>query len=165
MHATETISVPVRLDFDGLAPKVGRAVSQLDGAATAILDEANIDHRLRELLRVRVSQINGWAYCIDMHSKDAMVVGESEERLYAINAWRETPYLTAQERAALAFVESVATMNQTHVPDDDFAAVSKEFSPQEVAALLSLVMPITAWNAIGVTTHQWEPGSYDPGER
>ncbi|MPZ53824.1 MAG: carboxymuconolactone decarboxylase family protein [Acidimicrobiia bacterium] len=162
--STETILVPVRLDFDGLAPKVGRAVSQLDGAATAILDEADIDHRLRELLRLRVSQINGCAFCIDMHSKDAVAVGESSERVHALPAWRETPFFTAKERAALAFVESVATMNQTHVPDDDFAAVSKEFTGLEVSALLSLVMAVSAWNTIGVTTHQWEPGSYRVGD-
>ncbi|MPZ52489.1 MAG: carboxymuconolactone decarboxylase family protein [Acidimicrobiia bacterium] len=160
---TETISIPVRLDFDDLAPKVAGAIGRLDGAATQLLDEADIDRRLRELLRLRVSQINGCAYCIDMHSKDAVAVGETEERLHGLVAWRETPYFTAKERAALAFVESVATMSQTHVPDEDYAAVSKEFTPLEVSALLSLVMAISAWNTLGVATRQWEPGSYQVG--
>ena len=102
-----TTQIPVRLDFDALAAGFSRAMGHLDRAATKELDAAGIDPKLRELIRVRASQINGCAYCIDMHSKDARAIGETEQRLYALPAWPETPYFTARERAALAFTESV----------------------------------------------------------
>ena len=122
----------------------------------------DFDHRLRELVRVRASQLNGCAYCIDMHTKDARAVGETEQRIYALSAWAETPFFTPRERGALAFTEVVTLAAQTRVPDAAYDEVASHFSPEEVAALLSLVVTINAWNAIGVTTHAWEPGSYQP---
>ena len=112
-------------------------------------------------MRIRASQLNGCAYCIDMHTKDARAAGESEQRLYALAAWRETPFFDERERAALAFTESVTLVASTHVPGEDYDAVAAEFSPGEVAALLSLIVTINAWNAIGVATRAWEPGSYE----
>jgi len=109
--------VPVRLDFDALAVPFSRAMAHLDKAATKELDRVDFDPRLRELVRVRVSQLNGCAYCIDMHSKDARAIGESEQRLYALPAWRETSYFTERERAALAFTEAVTLLAVDHVPE------------------------------------------------
>ena len=156
------MQVPVRLDFDEHAPGFAKAMAHLDRAATRELDGAGIEPRLRELVRIRASQLNGCAYCIDMHTKDARAIGETEQRLYGLAAWRDTPYFTARERAALAFTESVTLMSQTHVPERDYQEAAAEFSPAEMGALTSLVVAINAWNAIGVTTHAWEPGSYQP---
>ena len=99
---TTATTIAAGLDFEELAPGAFRAVAQLDHAVTKQLDAAGIDHRLRELVRIRASQLNGCAYCIDMHTKDARAVGETEQRLYALAAWRETPFFTDRERAALA---------------------------------------------------------------
>jgi alkylhydroperoxidase family enzyme len=97
-----------------------------------------------------------------MHTKDARAAGETEQRLYALPAWRETPFFDDRERTALAFVESVTLLAGDHVPNEAFDAVAAEFSPDEVAALLSLIVTINAWNMIGVATRAWEPGSYQP---
>jgi AhpD family alkylhydroperoxidase len=158
----ETAQIPVRLDIDTLAAGFARAMAHLDRAATKELDQAEIDPRLRELIRIRASQLNGCAYCIDMHTKDARAIGETEQRIYGLAAWAETPYFTARERAALAFTETVTRLADTHVPDEAYRAVAAEFSPQEVAALVSLIVTINAWNAIGVSTRAWTPGSYQP---
>ncbi len=154
-------TIPVRLDFDGHAAGFARALAQLDKAATRELDRVGFDARLRELVRVRASQLNGCAYCIDMHTKDARAVGESEQRLYGIAAWRDTPYFSARERAALAFTEAVTLMAADHVPDEAYEAVAAHYGPDEVAALLALIITINAWNAVGVATHAWTPGSYE----
>jgi AhpD family alkylhydroperoxidase len=158
----ETAQIPVRLDFDDAAPGFSRAMARLDQAATAELDRAQIDPRLRELVRIRASQLNGCAYCIDMHTKDARAIGETEQRLYGLAAWPETPYFTARERAALAFTEAVTRLADTHVPDQAYSDVAAEFSGQEIAALVSLIVAINAWNAISVSTRAWVPGSYQP---
>jgi AhpD family alkylhydroperoxidase len=158
----ETTQIPVRLDFDSFAPGFARAMSHLDQAATKELDKAEVDPRLRELVRIRASQLNGCAYCIDMHTKDARAIGETEQRLYGLAAWAETPYFTARERAALAFTEAVTRLADTHVPDQAYSDIAGEFSPQEIGALVSLIVTINAWNAIAVTTRAWVPGSYQP---
>ena len=110
-------------------------MSHLDNAATKELDKVEFDPQLRELVRIRASQINGCAYCIDMHTKDARAIGETEQRIYALPAWRETPFFTEKERAALAFTESVTLLAIDHVPTEDYDAVAAQFSPEEVAAL------------------------------
>jgi AhpD family alkylhydroperoxidase len=157
-----TSQIQVRLDFDAQAPRFSRAMSQLDHAATTELDRAGIDSLLRELIRIRASQLNGCAYCVDMHTKDARAAGETEQRLYALAAWRETPFFTDRERAALALTESITLAAQTHVPDEDFAHAANVFSEDELGALVSLIVTINAWNAIGVSTRAWQPGSYQP---
>ena len=154
-----TTTIPARLDVEALAPDVMRAVSQLDRAATRQLDGVDLDHRLRELVRIRASQLNGCAYCIDMHTKDARAVGETEQRLYALPAWRETRFFTERERAALSFTETVTRLSETHVPAAAYDEVAAEFTPPEVAALLGLIVTINAWNALSVATRAWEPGS------
>ncbi len=153
---------PARLDFDRQAAVFSRAMTHLDRAATRQLDQAGLDHQLRELVRIRASQLNGCAYCIDMHTKDARAAGESEQRLYALPAWREAPYFTSRERAALGFTEAVTRLADTHVPDEAYAQAAAEFTDAEMAALVSLIVTINAWNAIGVATRTWLPGSYEP---
>jgi AhpD family alkylhydroperoxidase len=155
-------AVRARLDFDANAPGFMRAMGHLDQAATKELDKVDFDVRLRELVRIRASQLNGCAYCIDMHTKDARAAGETEQRIYALPAWRETPFFTSRERAALALTESVTLLPQTHVPAADFEQASQEFSAAELGALISLIVTINAWNAIGVSTRAWMPGSYQP---
>ena len=155
-----TQTIIARLDFDAVVPGFSKAMAALDRAATKELDSAGLDPRLRELVRIRASQLNGCAYCIDMHTKDARAAGETEQRLYALPAWRETPFFTSRERAALAFTESVTQLASTHVPEADYEAVAKEFGAAEIGALVALLVAINAWNRIGVATRTWEPGSY-----
>jgi len=162
---TETQTRPqitVRLDFDAQAAVFSRTMTHLDQAATRQLDQAGIDHQLRELVRIRASQLNGCAYCIDMHTKDARAAGESEQRLYALPAWREAPYFTSRERAALAFTEAVTLLADTHVPAEAYESAAAQFTDTEMAALVSLIVTINAWNAIGVATRTWTAGSYEP---
>src|SRR5690348_16551190 len=154
------VAVPVRLDFDDHAPVFSKALAHLDHAATKQLDAAGIDHRLRDLMRLRVSQLNGCAYCVDMHSKDARAVGETQLRLDALPVWQEAPFFSDAERAALDFAEAMVAMAQTHVPASAYDRLAEHYGPDEIAALVALV--VTAWNAIGVSTRAWEPGSYQP---
>jgi AhpD family alkylhydroperoxidase len=163
MTTTETTpQIPVRLDFDAITPGFSRAMAHLDQAAIKQLDKVDLDHRLRELVRIRASQLNGCAYCIDMHTKDARAVGETEQRIYALPAWRETPYFTNRERAALAFTETVTLLAETHVPRHAYDDVAAAFTEDEIAALIGLIVAINAWNAISVSTRAWIPGSYQP---
>lgn len=151
-----------RLDFDHHVPGFAKAMGQLDQAATRELDRGDISPSLRELLRVRASQLNGCAYCIDMHTKDARAGGETEQRLYALPAWTESTFFTGAERAALGFCEAVTLTAATHVPDEAYKALALHFSPQQVAAVLALLVTVNAWNRIGVATRAWTPGSYQP---
>jgi AhpD family alkylhydroperoxidase len=159
-HTENPQPIPVRLDFESHAPGFMRAMARLDTAATQELDRVGFDPLLRELVRVRASQLNGCAYCIDMHTQDARATGETEQRLYALSAWRETPYFSDRERAALAFTEAVTLLTVDHVPTPAFDAVAAEFGPEEIAALVSLIVAINAWNALSVSTRAWVPGSY-----
>lgn len=160
MTTSTPTTVPVRLDFDTHAPAFAKAMAHLDNAATKELDRAGIDHRLRELLRLRVSQLNGCAYCVDIHTTTARAVGENEQRLTGLPVWPETPFFTDAERAALAFAEAMVAMADSHVPTAAYDHVAEHYSPDEIAALVALVVAVTAWNAIGVSTRTWEPGSY-----
>jgi AhpD family alkylhydroperoxidase len=165
MEATSdptTVSIPARLDFDAEAGGFAKAMAHLEHVSGKELDAAGIEPALRELVRLRASQLNGCAYCVDMHTKDARVGGEDGLRLAAVPVWREAPFFTARERAALAFTESVTLMAQTHVPDEDYAAVEAQFEPNEIAALVCLITMINAWNTVGVSTRTWEVGSYQP---
>ena len=161
VEAMTTKTVPVRLDIDAHAGTFSKAMSHLDNAATKELDRAGIDGVLRDLVRLHVSQLNGCAYCVDMHTKDAVAGGVDSQRLTALPVWRETGFFTDRERAALAFAEAMVAMAQTHVPAEDYAAVAEEFSDEEIAALVAMITTINAWNMIGVTTRAWQPGSYE----
>src|SRR5256714_13309440 len=139
-------TIDIRLDFDTHAAAYSKAMVHLDHAATKELDRVGFDRRLRELVRIRASQLNGCAYCIDMHTKDARALGETEQRIYSLPAWRETPFFTERERAALAFTESVTLIAEDHVPTEAYEAVAAHFDPGEVAALVGLIVTINAWN-------------------
>src|SRR5919206_5230003 len=155
-----TVSIPVRLDFEARAADFSRAMAQLDRAATKELDAVDFDPKLRELVRIRASQLNGCAYCIDMHTKDARGAGESEQRIYALTAWRDTPFFSDRERAALAFAEAVTLMAEDHVPQAAYDEVAAHYDANEIGALVALLVAINAWNAIGVSTDAWVLGSY-----
>ncbi|MDP9028279.1 MAG: carboxymuconolactone decarboxylase family protein [Actinomycetota bacterium] len=151
----QPVTIPVRLDIDTLAAPFSRALASLDAATTRVLDSAGFERPLRELVRIRASQLNGCAYCVDMHTADALTGGESVRRLAAVAVWQESAAFTARERAALAFTESVTLAAATHVPNDAFAAVHAEFTDDELAALLSLIVTINAWNTVGVAARPW----------
>jgi AhpD family alkylhydroperoxidase len=157
-----TIEIPIRLDFEAHGASFYKAMTHLDNASIKELDRVDLDPRLRELVRVRASQINGCAYCIDMHTKDARAIGETEQRLYALPAWRETPFFSERERAALAFTEAVTLIAADHVPSDVYDDLATQFNSDEIAALVSLIVTINAWNRIAISTRAWVPGSYEP---
>jgi len=148
---------PARLDVDARAATFSKAMSHLDHASVKELDRVGFDLGLRELVRIRASQLNGCAYCVDLHSRDALAAGEPLQRLLAIAVYPESPFFTERERAALAFTDSVTLVATTHVPDAAYAAVSAHFSDDELAALLSLIVTINAWNALSVASRAWSP--------
>ena len=146
-----------RLDISKyIGSDMGRAMLQLSSEVTA-----RLDRRLFELVEIRASQINGCTYCIDMHTKDARLAGETEQRIYALNAWRETPFFTDRERAALEWAEAVTRVADTHVPDEVFERVSAQFDESELVALTLGVIVINSWNRLSVS---FRPvvGSYQP---
>ncbi len=157
MTTVTSILVPVasRLDFDALAPVFARAVGELDDAATAQLDLAGIDAGLRELVRLRASQLNGCAYCVDLHSRAARAHGVTAQRVDALAVWPESGLFTEVERAAFALTEEMTRMSETHVPEDAVTAVVDAFGEDGAAALISLIIAINVWNAIGVTARPW----------
>ena len=124
--------------------------------------QAGFDSKLLDLVRMRASQINGCAYCLDMHSKDARANGETEQRLYGLEAWRETPYYSDRERAALEWTEALTLVSQTHVPDDVYERVRQQFSEDELAHLSLAVVAINGWNRLNVAART-VPGDYVPG--
>jgi AhpD family alkylhydroperoxidase len=123
-----------------------------------------LDHRLLHLIKMRASQLNGCAYCIDMHSKDARALGEDEQRLYALDAWRETPFFSARERAALEWTEAVTHVSQGHVPDALYNSVRAQFSEDELVNLTFAVTTINAWNRLAIAFRA-VPGTYQPQVR
>jgi AhpD family alkylhydroperoxidase len=118
-----------------------------------------LDHTFIHLLKLRASQINGCAYCIDMHSIDARAAGETEQRLYALDAWRETPFYDDRERAALGWIEAVTLVAQTHVPDHVYEEAKKHFTEQEIVDLTYLAAIINAWNRLAIALRAL-PGHY-----
>lgn len=153
---TEALApVSPRLDFDALAPIFSRAVSELDDAATQQLDRAGVDSALRELVRLRASQLNGCAYCVDLHSRAARTAGTSTQRVDAVAVWRESALFTVAERIAFALAEDVTRLSETHSESSAVADAVEAFGEEGAAALLSLVIAINVWNSIGVTTRCW----------
>ena len=124
--------------------------------------KAGFDSKLLDLVRMRASQINGCAYCLDMHSKDTRANGETEQRLYGLEAWRETPYYTARERAALEWTEALTLVSETHVPDDVYERVRTQFSEDELAHLSLAIVAINGWNRLNVAART-VPGDYVAG--
>ena len=124
---------------------------------------SDINPVLLELIKMRASQINGCAFCIDMHSRDARAAGETEQRLYALSAWRETPFFSARERAALALTEAVTLVSETQVPQAIIDEAAGVFPPESLTELVYAIIEINAWNRLAITTGAPEPGSYNPG--
>ncbi len=112
----------------------------------------DLDKKVKELIKIRASQINSCAFCIDMHTKDARRMGETEQRIYALNAWRETPFFTPEERAVLALTEAITLVADTHVPDDVYNEVRKYYNEKQTADIIMAIVTINAWNRIGVST-------------
>ena len=162
MTTTESLhKVPTRLDVDAAVPAFAKAMAHLDTTTTRELDRVGIPAGLRDLLKRRASQINGCAYCVDMHATDAATNGESRQRIHAVSIWAESPFFTEKERAAFAFTETVTRVADTHVPAADYDAVAAHWSDEEVGALLALIVTINAWNELAVATRAWEPTLQD----
>lgn len=123
-----------------------------------------LDEKLVHLLKTRASQLNGCAFCIDMHTKDARAAGETEQRLYSLSAWRETPFFTDKERAALAWTEALTNIQQGHAPDDVYQELARHFLEGEIIALTLAITTINAWNRIAIG-FRVPPGSYQPQQR
>jgi AhpD family alkylhydroperoxidase len=138
-------------------PAAYQAMLQLE----RYIRSSGINPTLLELIKIRASQINGCAFCIDMHAKDARLQGESEQRIYALNGWRETPFFTPEERAVLAFTEAVTLISTNHVSDALYQEVSQYFSAEEIGNLLIAIVTINAWNRIAIATRA-VPGTYQP---
>jgi AhpD family alkylhydroperoxidase len=157
-HETaQTVPAPVRrIDLKDKAPDFYQAMFALDKAAARGLDPV-----VRELVRVRTSQLNGCAYCVDLHTTDALAAGEHPQRVTAVPVWREAPFFTARERAALDLAEQVTLLAQTHVPDDVWDEAARHFTPDELGALVAALTTINAWNTINVTTRTWNPALRD----
>jgi AhpD family alkylhydroperoxidase len=129
---------------------------------SAYLSKSGLEKQLLELLDFRVSQINGCAYCLDMHSKDLRAAGETEQRLYLLNAWRESPFYTERERAALAWAEAVTLVADSHVPDEVYEQARAQFTEEELANLTLAVVAINGWNRLNIA-FRTTPGTYQPG--
>jgi AhpD family alkylhydroperoxidase len=128
------------------------------------VNQSGLEPLLQELVKLRASQVNGCAYCIDMHSKDARALGETEQRIYALDAWRETSFYSERERAALAWTESVTRIGDAHVPDAVYEEARRQFSDQELVRLTMAVVAINGWNRWCIA-FQVPPGQYQPSRQ
>ncbi|MEJ2708937.1 MAG: carboxymuconolactone decarboxylase family protein [Anaerolineales bacterium] len=146
-----------RLDYQKAAPGGVRALLEMEH----YLATCGLEQDLMDLVKLRASQINGCAYCIDMHSKDLRAQGESEQRLYELDAWQETPFYTERERAALLWAEAVTRVADTHVPDAVYEQVRQQFTESELVNLTFIIATINVWNRILISSRR-EPGSYRP---
>ena len=146
-----------RINYSKIAPEGIENLRKLED----YLKSTGLEPDLLELVKLRASQINGCAYCIDMHTKDARTRGESEQRLYGLNAWRETPFYSERERAALAWAEAVTKINENQVPDDVYDQVKKHFTEKVLVDLTLAVIAINSWNRLAIS-FRTPPGSYQP---
>jgi AhpD family alkylhydroperoxidase len=135
-----------RIDFYKASPAALKALLALETAVSKL----GLEESLLNLIKLRASQLNSCAFCVDMHSSDARKAGESERRLYALSVWRETPFFSARERAALAWAEAVTLIASTHAPDDDYELLSGEFSEAEMVDLTLAISAINCWNRLAI---------------
>ena len=131
--------------------KVNPAAYKAAAALQIYVDQSSLEPKLRELIKIRASQINGCAYCLAMHTRDARKIGETDERMHLLDAWREAPVFNARERAALAWAEAITLIVDGHVPDDVFDEVRKQFSEKEIVDLTAAVVAINMWNRFAIT--------------
>jgi AhpD family alkylhydroperoxidase len=156
MPATlDTPPILSRLDFHHASPAAVQALMTLERTTRSL----GLEPALLELVKLRASQINGCAYCIDLHTREAHQAGESQRRLHLVAAWREVPFFTARERAALAWTEAVTLISQTHVPDDVFCQAREEFSDAELVNLTLAVVTINGWNRLAISFRKELEGS------
>lgn len=148
-----------RINYAQVAPEGYQAMVGLEQYAR----RSGLELSLLELVRTRASQINGCAFCLDMHTRDARANGETEQRLYALSAWHETPFFTERERAALTWTEAVTRVADTHVPDDIYELARKHFSEKELVDLTLAVVAINGWNRLAIA-FRTVPGSYRPAK-
>lgn len=151
------MKMKARLDYSKTAPAALKGMLELE----KYVHESGLERKLYELVKTRASQINGCAYCLDMHTKDARKAGETEQRLYALNAWRETPFYSERERAALAWTEALTLISEYDVADELYEATRKEFSEKELVALTMAIIAINGWNRLAIS-FRTPPGSYQP---
>ncbi len=148
-----------RLNYKDVSPNAIKAMRGVE----KYVRESGLERSLYELVKIRASQINGCAYCIDMHTKDARIAGETEQRIYALSAWRETPFYSERERAALAWTEALTLISENDVPDDLYETVSKQFSEKEMVDLTMAIIAINGWNRLAIS-FRTVPGTYMPQE-
>ena len=146
-----------RIDYKKIAPQAIQALRGVERYAR----ECKVEPQLLELVKLRASTINGCAYCVDMHSKDARARGESEQRLYALSVWREAPFFTLRERAALAWTEAVTVVSTDHVPDEVYSLARGQFEERELVDLTMAIIAINAWNRLAIAFRP-VAGTYEP---
>jgi AhpD family alkylhydroperoxidase len=143
-----------RLDFHSASPAATQAMVAFDTAVKALA----LEPRLVELVKLRASQLNGCAYCVDLHSRDAKRQGDTDRRLHALAVWRESPFFTERERAALAWTEALTRLSETHAPDADYAWLSQHFDERERVDLTLAINAINSWNRLAVGFRKLPPG-------
>jgi AhpD family alkylhydroperoxidase len=158
--AEQEAKMEPRINYTRVDPEAVRPMFGLH----KYLDTCGLERTLLNLVYVRASQINGCAYCIDMHSKDLRAAGESEQRLYLLDAWREAPFYTDRERAALAWTEAVTLVSETHVPDDVFQETRRYFTEAELVNLTLAVVAINGWNRLNISFRN-PAGNYRPATK
>lgn len=146
-----------RMDYSKVAPEAVKGMWELE----SYVRHSGLEPRLLELVRLRASQINGCAFCVDMHTKDARAAGETEQRLYAVSVWEETPFFSERERAALAWTEAVTKVSDTHVPDGVYELARQHFSERELIDLTMAIIAINGWNRLAISFRK-VPGTYQP---
>jgi AhpD family alkylhydroperoxidase len=149
-----------RLNYRQIAPDAMGAMRGIEDYVRS----SGLESSMLELVKARASQINGCAYCLDMHTKDARAAGETEQRLYGLSAWRETPFYTERERAALAWTEALTLISEDHVPDDVYDAARECFTEEELVNLSMAVIAINGWNRLAISFRS-VPGSYQLRQR
>jgi AhpD family alkylhydroperoxidase len=146
-----------RLDYVKVAPDAARAMMALE----KYVRQSGLEPALLELVKFHASQINGCAFCLDMHSKDSRFAGESEQRLYTLSAWRETPFFTERERAALAWTEAITEISHGHAPEAEYQSARSQFSEKELVDLTMAIITINSWNRLAISFRS-TPGAYQP---
>src|SRR5574340_864950 len=146
-----------RIDVNTTAPGAYAAMLGLERYVRA----SGIEHRLLELVKTRASQINGCAFCLDMHTIDARAAGETEQRLYTLPAWRETPFFSERERAALAWTEAITLISEHEIEDELYAELERNFSPKEIVDLTLAIITINGWNRLSIP-FRTKVGTYQP---
>ena len=149
------MTMKARMDFRKASPQGAKAMGEMH----AFVKRCGLDHTLLELVKLRASQINGCAHCIDMHTKELRAGGESEQRLYLLNAWEESPFYSDRERAALAWTEALTLITEGHVPDEVYEKARAQFSEEELASLTLAIVAINSANRLNIA-FRTVPGSY-----